>query len=174
MEVALSVGPGGWLDWLPQETILFDGSALERRTVIDLAAGAGCLALEAVVLGRAAMGETLSRVTFRDRREVRRGGVPLVLEPVALNDAALRTGVAGLAGARAFASLVMVGDGLGDMLGPLRAVLVEPGVQAAASAYDGRLVVRMLAGDGWPMRRQIVRALAVMRAGRPLPRVWQM
>lgn len=174
MEVALSVGPGGWLDWLPQETILFDGSALERRTVIDLAAGAGCLALEAVVLGRAAMGETLSRVTFRDRREVRRGGVPLVLEPVALNDAALRTGVAGLAGARAFASLVMVGEGLGDMLGPLRAVLVEPGVQAAASAYDGRLVVRMLAGDGWPMRRQIVRALAVMRAGRPLPRVWQM
>ena len=173
MEVALSVGPGGWLDWLPQETILFDGSALERRTVIDLAAGAGCLALEAVVLGRAAMGETVGRVSFRDRREIRRGGVPVSLEPVVLSDAALRAGRGGLGGARAFASLMMVGDGLGDLLTPLRAVLDEPGVDAAASAYDGRLAVRMLARDGWPMRRQIVRALAILRRGVALPRVWQ-
>jgi urease accessory protein len=136
MEVQLSVGPGGWLDWLPQETILFDGSKLDRRTVIDLAHGAGCLALEAVVLGRAAMGETVTRLAFRDRREIWRGGVPLSVEP-------------------------------------LRAVLDEPGVEAAASAFDGKLVVRMLAADGWPLRRQIVRALSVMRAGRPLPRVWQ-
>ena len=174
MDVALSVGPGGWLDWLPQETILFEGSKLERRTEIDLAAGAGCLALEAVVLGRAAMGETVRRVMFRDRREIRRDGVPVSLEPVGLSDAALRAGLGGLGGARAFASLVMVAEGLGDMLAPLRAVLDEPGVEAAASSYDGRLAVRILAGDGWPLRRQIVRALSVMRAGRALPRVWQM
>ena len=74
VDVRLEVGAGGWLDWLPQETILFDRAALDRRTVIDLAAGAGCLALEAVVLGRAAMGETVRRVRFRDRREIRVGG----------------------------------------------------------------------------------------------------
>jgi urease accessory protein len=174
MEVQLSVGAGGWLDWLPQETILFNGAALERRTVIDLAASAGCLALEAVVLGRAAMGETVSRVHFRDRREIRRAGVPLSVEPLGLSDAALRAGPAGLGGARAFATIVMVAERLGDMLAPLRAVLDEPGVDAAASAFDGKLVVRILAADGWPLRRQIVRALAVMRAGRALPRVWQM
>ncbi len=174
MEVQLSVGAGGWLDWLPQETILFEGAALERRTVVDLASGAGCLALEAVVLGRAAMGETVSRVQFRDRREIRRGGVPVSVEPVALTDAALRAGPAGLGGARAFATIIMVAERLGDVLAPVRAVLDEPGVAAAASAFDGKLMVRMLAADGWPLRRQIVRALAVMRAGRPLPRVWQM
>jgi urease accessory protein len=68
----------------------------------------------------------------------------------------------------------MVAERLGDLLATLRAVLDEPGVDAAASAFDGKLVVRMLAADGWPLRRQIVRALSVMRAGRPLPRVWQM
>lgn len=57
MEVALTVGAGGWLDWLPQETILFQGSALHRETMVDLAGAAGCLVLESVVLGRAAMGE---------------------------------------------------------------------------------------------------------------------
>jgi urease accessory protein len=173
MEVQFSVGPGGWLDWLPQETILFDGSKLDRRTVIDLAPGAGCLALEAVVLGRAAMGETVARLAFRDLREIRRGGMPVSVEPLALSDAGLHAGPAGLGQARAFATLVMVAERLGDLLAPLRAVLDEPGVEAAASAFDGKLVVRMLAADGWPLRRQIVRALSVMRAGRPLPRVWQ-
>lgn len=170
MEVDLTVGPGGWLDWLPQETILFDNAALDRRTVIDLAPGAGCLALEAVVLGRAAMGETLRHIRFRDRREIRRDGQPFWIDPLALDDAALCGGPACLGDARAFASIVLTDE---TALAPLRAVLDEPGVSASASAFAGRTVLRLLAGDGWPLRRQILRALQVLRAGRPLPRVWQ-
>lgn len=173
VDVALSVGSGGWVDWLPQETILFDGSALERRTRIDLGRGAGCLALEAVVLGRAAMGEVVGRLEFRDRREIWCEGRCVHLEPLALDDAALGAGAAVLGGARAFASLVMVGAGVADLVGPVRAVAGVEGVSVAASAYDGRLVVRMMARDGWPLRRQIVRALAVLRRGAELPRVWQ-
>jgi urease accessory protein len=169
MEVRLTVGPGGWLDWLPQETILFDRASLDRRTVIDLAAGAGCLALEAVILGRAAMGETVGRLRFRDRREIRRDGAPFWIDPLALDETAF-AGAATLDGARAFASIVVTDE---VPLAPLRAVLDEPGVSAAASAFAGRTVVRILAPDGWPMRRQIVRALHILRRGRPLPRVWQ-
>ena len=171
MEVQLSVGPGGWLDWLPQETILFDRAALDRRTVIDLAPGAGCLALEAVVLGRAAMGETVTHLRFRDRREIRVAGVPLWIDPLALDDAALGSGPAGLGPARAFASVVMTAE---VPLDPLRAVLDEPGVTGAASAFAGRTVLRLLAVDGWPLRRQIARILHILRQGRPLPRVWQL
>jgi urease accessory protein len=170
MEVALAVAGGGWLDWLPQETILYDGAALDRRTVIELGPGAGCLALEAVVLGRAAMGEAVRRIRFRDRREIRVAGVPFWVDPLALDDAALTGGPAVLAGARAFATIVMTGEAA---LLPLRAVLDEPGVTAAASAFQGRTVLRMLAPDGWPLRRQIVRALHILRQGQPLPRVWQ-
>lgn len=172
IRVVHEVGREGWLDWLPQETILFEGAALNRHTAIDLGPGAGCLALEAVVLGRAAMGETVRRLDFRDTRLIRREGRVVLLEPLALSDALLPGGSATLAGARAFASLVMVAPGAGDALAPLRGVLDEPGVQAAASAFDGKLALRILAADGWPMRRQIARALAVLRPG-PLPRVWQ-
>lgn len=169
MDVRLGVGKGGWLDWLPQDTILFDRSDLDRRTRIDLSSDAGCLALEAVILGRAAMGEVVRNLRFRDRREIRRGRVPVWIDPLSLDPGAL-PGTATLRGARAFASIVMSTEA---DLPPLRAVLDEPGVVAEASAFAGRTVVRMLAPDGWPLRRQIVRALHVLRAGRPLPRVWQ-
>lgn len=173
VHVDLAVGAGGWLDWLPQETILFDSSALERRTTIDLAADAGCLALEAVVLGRPAMGEVVRHIMFRDHRVIRRCGVPIVLEPLFINDAALKAGSAVLGGAKAFANLIMVGNGTLSALQSVRDVLNEPGVDGAASAWDGKLSVRLMAVHGWPLRQQIRRVLAAIRPG-PMPRVWQM
>jgi urease accessory protein len=164
------VGAGGWLDWLPQETILFQGARLTRTTRIDLGPGAGCLMLEAVVLGRAAMGEVVGCVQFTDRREVWQNGRPRLVEPLRIDDAVLGSGNAGLDGARAFASVAMVADGAEDAVGPVRNVLGDDG---AASGFDGRLMVRMMAGDGWPLRQAIVRVLAVLRKA-ALPRVWQM
>jgi urease accessory protein len=165
-----SVGADGWLDWLPQETILFQGAALSRRTRVDLGPGAGCLLLEAAVLGRAAMGEVVRAVRFADRREVWQGGRPRLVEPLRIDDAGLLSGLAGLNGARAFASMAMVMQGAEDAVGPVRAVL---GPDAAVSGFDGKLIVRMMAADGWPLRQQIVAALGVLRRA-PLPRVWQM
>ncbi|MFO1201483.1 MAG: urease accessory protein UreD [Tabrizicola sp.] len=171
--VTHEVGAGGHLDWLPQETILFDGSALERVTTVRLGAGASCLVLEAVVLGRAAMGEVVRRVSLLDRRQVLRGDVPVLVEPLRLGDAALASGLGVLQGAKAFASLALVAEGAEARVQAVRAVLHEPGVSAGASGFDGKLMVRLMAADGWPMRRQILRVLEVLRDG-PLPRVWQM
>jgi urease accessory protein len=172
VEVRHRVGAGGHLDWLPQETILFDRANLVRRTEIDLALGAGCLMLEAVILGRAAMGECVRDLMFRDTRVIRRDGRIALMEPVFLTDAALAAGTACLGSARAFASLALVAPGAGDALGPVRAALTDSDVESGASAFDGKLTVRLVAGDGWPLRRQIVRLLAVLRRV-PLPRVWQ-
>jgi urease accessory protein len=122
------------------------------------------------VLGRAAMGETVGRVDFVDRREVWQDGCLRLLEPLRLSDGVLGTGDAGLGGARAFASLAMLGQGVEDALGPVRDVLGEG---SGASAFDGKLIVRMMAADGWPLRQQVARVLRVL-TGRPLPRVWQM
>jgi urease accessory protein len=173
VSVAHEVGAGAHLDWLPQKTILFDGAALERVTTVSLAAGASCLLLEAVVLGRAAMGEVVRRVSFFDRRQVFRGEVPVLVEPLRLGDAALVAGLGVLQGARAFASLALVADGAEARVAAVRAVLDEPGVSAGASGFDGKLTVRLMAADGWPLRRQILRVLEVLRDS-PLPRVWQM
>jgi urease accessory protein len=170
----LSVGAGGWLDWLPQETILYDGCRLDREVTVDLGSGAGCLFLETVILGRHAMGEVLAGLYLRDSRRVLRDGRPLWTEPMLLDTASLRRSGAPtiLGGARAFATLALVRDGAGDAVSALRAVLDEPGVEAAASGFDGRCVVRFLAWDGLPLRRQVIRAIRAIRPG-PLPRVWQ-
>jgi urease accessory protein len=172
LAVNLDLADGAHLDWLPQETILFDSANARRRTVITLAPGASCLMAETLVLGRAAMGETVRRIAFHDWRLIRRGETPLHLEALALEPARLGDNPAGLAGARALATLVMVSPGAADALGPARAALAEPGVAGAASAVAGRLVVRMMAGDGWPLRRQLARLLELLRRA-PLPRVWQ-
>ncbi|MGR3547840.1 MAG: urease accessory protein UreD [Roseovarius sp.] len=166
------VGAGAHLDWLPQETILYDSSDLHRETTIDLAEDASCLMLEAVVLGRAAMGETLEDVTLRDTRRIMRAGRPVLIEPLHLVAGALTAGPAVLGGARAFATLALVAPGAMDAVGRARAELTEEGVTGGASGFDGKLVIRLMAGDGWPLKRQIMRLLRALRPG-PLPRVWQ-
>jgi urease accessory protein len=172
MEVALTLGAGARLDWLPQETILFEGSALARRTTADLAADARLMLAETVVLGRAAMGEVPSDLQFHDWREVRRGGVPLLVDPLRITARTLATGPAGLGGMRAIGMLALVAPGAEDALPVARRVL-PPGVQAAATAWDGRLVVRLAGPDLAPVRAGIVAVAGALR-GRPMPRVWQM
>lgn len=171
VKVSLSVAQGGWLDWLPQEMILFNGARMHRETEISLALGAGCLSVETLVLGRAAMGERVTQLDLRDSRTIRCNGQPLAAERLHLNGAALsRTGAAMLGGARAITTLIRIGAG--DWLGPVRAALTEPGVTGAASAVGNRLVVRLAAPDLWPLRKQLLRLLSILRPG-PLPRVWQ-
>lgn len=175
MRCRASVGAGGALDWLPQETILYDRAALERETVIDLAGDARLLFCETLVLGRAAMGEELRALRLRDRREIRRDGRPELVDCVRMDEGvlALAADPAVLGGARAVALLALVAPGAEDALGPVRALLDEPGVAAAASAWNGRCLVRLMAGDAWPLRRQMIRLLTQIRGTAP-PRVWQM
>ena len=168
-----SVGEGGHLDWLPQETILFEGASMTRTTTVDLAAGATCLMLESVILGRAAMGETVTHGTYADRRIVRRQGRLVHVEPVTLSADCLGDRAAILGSARAFASLILIGDAAGDLLSPVRAALTTRGVAGGASALPGKLCVRLMTPDPFALRVQIVQVLRVLRGGAPLPRVWQ-
>lgn len=176
VQVRHKVGAGCWLDWLPQETILFDRSKLLRETVIELAPDAGCLMLEAVLLGRVAMGERVRDLDFFDMRRIERAGKPVFFEPFLLNSDILAQGAraAILGDARAMATLVLCTPGGEDALEPARAVLDEPGVIGAASGFDGKCIIRLLARDGWPLRRQILRLMERLRRGQAAPRVWQL
>ena len=167
VNVSLSAGPGARLAWLPQETILFDGCALRRRTTVDLAGDATFLGCEMLVLGRRAMGETVRRLDLLDRREVRRNGRPVLIEPLRLDAEALGPSPALLGGATAIASLWIVAPDAGDRLAVLRAP--HEGVESAASAWNGKAVLRMRAADPAPLRAALTRTLAALH---PLPRVW--
>lgn len=172
--VTLQVAKNGWLDWLPQETILFDGARLTRDTTIDLAEGAGGMMLETIILGRHAMGERVSHLHLRDRRIVRRQGRIIHHDALALDDAAVARleDPAMMGDARALATITIISPHATDLLDRARAAIEGCDVRAAVSAPPGRLILRLLAAEGWPLRRQIVRLLAALRA-ESLPRVWQ-
>jgi urease accessory protein len=175
VRVTARLDPGARLHWLPQETILYDHSDLRRLTEIDLSENASCLICESVVLGRHAMGETVTKASLFDRRTVRRDGTPVWIDAMGFCAEALAAaGAAAMLGAaRAFGVIALIARGAEDALVGLRRVLNEPGTRAAASGWDGKCVMRVVARDGWPLRRQMIRALEVLGQA-PLPRVWQM
>ncbi|WP_293350898.1 urease accessory protein UreD [Phenylobacterium sp.] len=170
--VALILGERARLDWVPQETILFDGGALSRRLEADLADGARLLAVEAVVLGRTAMDETVRHGAVHDRWRIRREGRLMFADDLRLDGAIAQIGACApvLAGGRAFASLLLVDDDAGRYLAPLRAALGERG---GASAFEGKLFARVVAPDGFALRQALLPALEMLRDGEPLPRVWR-
>ncbi|MFN5998261.1 MAG: urease accessory protein UreD [Paracoccaceae bacterium] len=175
LSVAITAGAGADLAWLPQETILFEGANLERRTEIDLGEGAGCLMLEMVVLGRRAMGERPTMARLTDIRRVTLRGRPLWVEQLRLDHAALAVadGAAVLGGGAAFATLALCGQGREAATEALLAVPVPDGVRAGVSGWNGRCLLRAVAAEPWPLKLYLGAAMARL-TGRPLPRVWQM
>ncbi len=76
-----------------------------------------------------------------------------------------------LDGAQALGVVAFVARGAEDATGPLLALPAIPGARLAVSGWDGRCLARVLAQDGWSLRKsmaQIIKSLS----GRPLPRVW--
>jgi len=167
------LGAGARLDWLPQETILFDGGRLSRRLEVDLHDDATFLGAETVLFGRTAMGEVVHGGLFRDRWRIRRGHKLLFADDLRFEgDIAKQIGrPAILGGCRAMATLLLVSAEAEALLEAVRDALGEAG---GASAWDGKLLVRIAAVDGLVLRSHLIPVLSVLMNGRPLPKVWQL
>ncbi len=163
---------GSALAWLPQEAILFDGCALDRKLSVEMAADAVFLGVESLVFGRAAMGERVRTARIRDTISVRRSGVLVLHDAVRLpervGDALARRAIGG--GARAVATIVLVAPDAAARLEGLRAALAAH--EAGASAWNGILLARIIAPDAAALRRAVAAGLTFLRGGRALPRVW--
>ena len=164
---------GATVHWLPQETILFDGCALSRHLTVDLAEDTTFLAVEPVILGRAAMGETVHDARFTDQWRVRRNGHLIYADALRLHGdiAAQTASPATLNGHRAFASILYAAPDAERHLTPLRALLPDTG--GASLIRPGVLAARLTAPDGMTLRRSLIPALEALR-GHPLPTVWKM
>jgi len=172
IRAGIAVAPGAALEWLPQETILFDGCALDRTLTVDIAEDAWFLGLEQIVFGRTAMGETLRSARIRDTIRLRRAGRLVLHDAIRLEGAVAealdRPAIGG--GARTVATILHAAPDAADHVDALRAAL--DGWDAGVSAWDGMLVARIVTPNGASQRAAVVAGLAVLRAGRPLPRVW--
>lgn len=168
----VTVAPGAALEWLPQETILFDGCALDRELVVEVGPGGSFTGVEHLLFGRGAMGETVRTGRIRDAVRVRRGGEEVLHDAVRLEGAvqAVLDRRASAGGARAVATVVHAAPGAAGRLEEVRGALAP--FEAGASCWDDLLVARVVAADGVLLRAAVVAVLAVLRGGRPLPRVW--
>ena len=181
-DVRLSVGAGAYLEWLPQETIVYDQARLRRATSVDVADGGTFSGAEMLVFGRAAMGERVNTGLIRDVWDVWRDGKRVWADALHLDGdfAAQLDHPAGFAGARAAATFVHVSPGASQRLDLVRGLLGDDddGLRMGATIVNGILVVRWLANDTQRMRAAFGDFWAAFRAQTQnlpgvMPRLWQ-
>lgn len=177
-ETILTADPGAWLEWLPQDTILFDRAQLHRSTTLRTHGAAVMLAGDLLVLGRTAHGETLHSGCLRDHWQVWQDERLLWADRLHL-DSPLRPVLdhpVGFAGAVATALLLVTNRP--DSRDLLRALPPPPtGIRRGVTCVNGVVMARWLAEDALALRQDFATAWTTLRhalAALPpcLPRFW--
>jgi urease accessory protein len=180
----LAIGPGAALEFLPPETILFDGARLRRETIIDLASGAAFLGGDIVIFGRRARGERFTSGFLREVWELRCNGDLVWGDALHLEDDVRRIieDPACFDGAAAFATMILsppAGDArsLLDCARVVQSACAATGLRAGATAVSGLVIARWLAADAAVLRRAYADLACHFRSaalGLPprLPQVW--
>lgn len=79
-QINISVAAGACLEWLPQETILFNQANFKQTVKVDLAPGAGWLGWDIYRFGRTARGERFLQGEWRSQTEVWQSGIPIWID----------------------------------------------------------------------------------------------
>ncbi|MGC2200685.1 MAG: urease accessory protein UreD, partial [Stellaceae bacterium] len=181
---ALSIGPGAVLEFLPPETILFDGARLRRETVVELGSGSGFLGGDIVVLGRRARGERFTGGLLREVWQLRRDGELVWGDALHLEEdlAHLIDNPACFGGAAAFATMILSppeGEAFRFLAcaRTIQSASTGPALRAGVTAIAGLVIARWLAKDAALLRRAYADLACHFRAaalGLPprLPRLW--
>ncbi|MEP4553685.1 MAG: urease accessory protein UreD [Tateyamaria sp.] len=169
----LHVQDGATLWWLPQETLVFDGCAFERRLSCDIEGSGRALIVEPLCVGRLAMGEDTVSGLMADRIDITREGAPLVCDAWRMSgditahmQRATCTG-----GASAMVSLTYVGTDAEAHLAPVRALL--PSTGGASLLAADVLVMRLLAPSGYALRKHLLPILDHLTSSE-MPLCWRL
>jgi urease accessory protein len=181
---SLVIGAGAALEFLPPETILFDGARLRRETRIDLAPDSAFLGGDIVVFGRRARGECFTSGFLREVWEVRRGGELVWGDALHLEDDVARIVAhpACFDGAAAFATMILSPSEPDprrflECARTVQATSAGGILRAGVTAIAGLVIARWLAADASLLRRAYAglachfRSTALGLAPR-LPRIW--
>jgi urease accessory protein len=174
LRVTARLAPNARLDWLPQPTILFDRSAFERHTTIDLKGSATLLAAECLIFGRAAMGESVEQGHVRDVWRIRRDGRLVFADTLRLDGriAAMLDRPAVLAGSLATATVIYIAPGSAARLEAIRELVAGAESNIGVSTFNEILLLRAVAKDGRTLQAELRPVLEAL-SGHELPRIWQ-
>jgi len=177
IDTVLTVEAGALAFWLPQETILFDRARLVRRNHCNVARGGRLIAVEATILGRRAMGETVVSGLFDEAFEVRYGEQLVLADRQRFGGriAELLAAPAVAGGAAAMVTVLYVGDDAASRLEHVRGAFGDRPFAATAPAPP-IVLIRWLAAEPIGLHGDIATALLALQDAldlpRHLPRVW--
>lgn len=176
-DLRLEVGAGASLEWLPQETIFYNGADVALDTAIEMAADASFIASDIFCFGRTASGESFDHGRVSQRLQVRRGGRLVWFEQGALvgGDDGFG-GPLGLHGNTVCATLLAVGRTAGASC--LQALREEASGRFGVTQMKSVLVARYIGDSSQEARRLMHRAWSLLRPalldrGPIMPRIWQ-
>jgi len=171
IDVRLSVAENARLCWLPQETIVFNHSALQRSLKVDLADKAELLLCETVVFGRKIMGETVERACLRDNWIVRQKDHIIHAEALRLGPdmAADLAMPVFLNGGGAMASLLLVAPDCEQYLEQARTIIGDAG---GISAWRGKLLARIICRDSYSLRKHLIALINLLNNKAGVPKIW--
>lgn len=178
-QLAFAVGQGGLLEWLPQETIVFDAASARLCTSVELAVDARYAGWEILCLGRRASGERFERGEIRQRTQLFRDGHLLWSEHMALRggDPLLQSPV-GLRGHTVTATFLIAHGAMPrDLLEQCRVVAADDGAACGVTALPEVFAARYLGDSAQHARRYFEKIWSVARpwyASRPAQplRIW--
>lgn len=169
----------GALEWLPQETIVYNGARARMRSEIRLSRDACYLGWELICLGRTGSGERFAAGEGVLATRVRREGALIWNECGRIEGGgALLESPAGLAGRTICGTLLASAPGIEDgVLARCREVTADAGA-SAVTRLRGILVARYLGDSSEAGKHYFRRLWEVLRPallGRPAaePRIWR-
>ena len=142
------------LAWLPQETIVFNGGGVIRRTEVEISSGAELLAVEWLVLGRAARGEQMTNGHVTDSWRVRKDGSLIWADSFrATEETFPHLGrKALLSDSKAIGTLIYFGQDFATRLESLRRIAASLECHCAVTTIEGLIIVRFAASVGFHLR----------------------
>ena len=126
------------------------------------------LGVETLLLGRLEMGENVTGLDISDHWHIKRAGKLLHVENLKLGPH-FPNSIATLGDNRAMATVLLVSQDVEKMLDDVRSVLTK---KDGASAWNGKLVARLVAKDGFHLRKTLIKVLMACAGGKHLPKTW--
>ncbi len=174
--VDLEVAADAALEWLPQETILYNGAQVEFTSNIELAADATYIGCEILCFGRAASGEKFDYGSVRQHNQIRRDGKLIWHEQGRLvGSSAMMQSPLGLAGKTVCATLLVAAPALPSAT--VSALRDSGGTELGVTHLKSILAVRYLGDSSEAARHSMLQAWKILRPAllaraAVVPRIW--
>ena len=177
--VRIEAGAGAAVEWLPQETIVYDGARADMAWEAHIAADARLIAWDVYCLGRTGSGERFRRGACRLSTRLARDGKLAWIERgrIEPEGIAMRS-AAGLGGAPVFGTMVVAAPAIDDAWLALARAAAPRGGEATVTRLPGLLVARYRGDSTEAARNHFIdlwRRLRRPVLGREAvdPRIWR-